>query len=192
MCELLHYIRLNIVDKTTNPLVRAARGELPVMVLLKRSANSRHTRNKNDLVRQWSDAFAGQLLSSLQVAFPRYRVVLFSDRNETLMTCHACQIRAVAQADVLIGVHGAGLSNMLYMRPNSAVVELAPYGNDGRCLLGGGPFSRLAAVMSHNYMIHHPVYQEFRWMTKDMTCEFNITRFVTHIHSFLKSINFDR
>mmetsp|Transcript_32252 Transcript_32252/g.44071 ORF Transcript_32252/g.44071 Transcript_32252/m.44071 type:complete len:280 (-) Transcript_32252:93-932(-) len=184
--------RLNIVDKTTNPLVRAARGELPVMVLLKRSANSRHTRNKNDLVRQWSDAFAGQLLSSLQVAFPRYRVVLFSDRNETLMTCHACQIRAVAQADVLIGVHGAGLSNMLYMRPNSAVVELAPYGNDGRCLLGGGPFSRLAAVMSHNYMIHHPVYQEFRWMTKDMTCEFNITRFVTHIHSFLKSINFDR
>ena len=88
------------------------------------------------------------------------------------------------------GVHGAGLSNMLYMRPNSAVVELAPYGNDGRCLLGGGPFSRLAAVMAHNYMIHHPLYGEFKWLTRDMTCEFNITRFVVHIHSFLKSIDF--
>lgn len=97
------------------------------------------------------------------------------------------QIRAFAEADVLIGVHGAGLSNMLYMKPNSAVVELGPYGNDARCLLGGGPFSRTAAVMSHNYMIHHPPYEEYKWMA-DRTAEFNVSRFVVHIDSFLRSL----
>eukprot|EP00981_Chlorochromonas_danica_P002296 scaffold440_cov277-Ochromonas_danica.AAC.30 len=61
-----------------------------------------------------------------------------------------------SKANVLIGVHGAGLGLMLYMSPNSAVIEIAPYGNDGRCLLGGGPFSRLATVMAHNYLIHYP------------------------------------
>ena len=53
------------------------------------------------------------------------------------------------------------LSTSRYMRPSSAVVEFAPYANDARCLPGGGPFSRLAAVMSHNYMMHHPALEEY-------------------------------
>ena len=102
---LLIYIMCNIVlvrvqDNFSRPL---GRGRLPVMVLLKRSSNSRHTRNKSDLVRQWSDAFAARIVQALSAAFPGYRVVLFSDRDEALMMCHECQIRAVAEADVLIG-----------------------------------------------------------------------------------------
>ncbi len=56
-----------------------------------------------------------------------------------------CQIRAFAEADVLIGMHGAGLSNQVYRKPNSAVIELCPYPNDDRCLLGGGrgPFIKI-------------------------------------------------
>jgi hypothetical protein len=88
-----------------------------------------------------------------------------------------------------VGIHGAGLSNQLYMKPNSAVVELCPYPNDGRCLLGGGPFSRIAAVMSHNYMIHHPPHDEYKWLLKEMASEFDIKRFIIHINSFLQSVN---
>jgi hypothetical protein len=99
-----------------------------------------------------------------------------------------CQIRAFAEADVLIGMHGAGLSNQLYMKPNSAVIELCPYPNDGRCLLGGGPFSRIAAVMSHNYLIHHPPKEEFKWILRDRTSEFDIGRFTLHIHSYLQAL----
>lgn len=160
----------------------------PVMMLMKRSANSKHTRNGHDSVRQWTDAFALRIMQHLRAAFPTHRVVLYSDKNETMMKCHACQIQAFAEADVLIGVHGAGLSNMLYMRPNSAVVELAPYGNDGRCLLGGGPFSRLATVLAHNYMIHHPRFEEYTWIVKESASEFNISRFANHISAFLQSI----
>ena len=160
----------------------------PVMMLIKRSSNAKHTRNGHDSVRQWSDGFAQELLGQLQLAFPSFRLVLFSDRNETLMRCAACQIQAFAETDVLIGVHGAGLSNMLYMKPNSAVVEIAPYGNDGRCVLGGGPFSRLAAVMGHNYAIHFPLYGEYKWIAKESVSEFDSLRLVDHIMNFLASI----
>jgi capsular polysaccharide biosynthesis protein len=99
------------------------------------------------------------------------------------------QVEAFARTDILIGIHGAGLGMALYMPPNSAVVEIAPYGNDGRCLLGGGPFSRLSAVMSHNYMIHHPTYEEWKWLPAK-TSEFNLTYFMIHLQSFLTSIDF--
>lgn len=158
------------------------------MILIKRSANSQHTRNGHDLVRQWSDDFTIRILNSLKEAFPSYDVSLFTDKNETLMRCHSCQIEHVAHADVLIGVHGAGLANQLYMKHNSAIVELGPYSNDGRILLGGGPFSRLAALLSHNYMIHHPPHEEYTWIA-GKTSEFDISLLVKHMKSFLSSLN---
>lgn len=93
--------KLGIYRESTESVARTRR---PVMVLLKRSSNSKHTRNKSDLVRQWSEEFAASLVAALERTFPRYRVVLFSDRNESLMTCHECQIRTIAEADVLIGL----------------------------------------------------------------------------------------
>jgi hypothetical protein len=110
----------------------------PIMLLLKRSSNSRHTRNGHDLVRQWNNDFTMLLMDELQRTFiDHYDIRIYSDRNESVMKCFECQIQIFHEAKVLIGVHGAGLSYMLYMQPNSAVVELAPYPNDGRCLLGG-------------------------------------------------------
>lgn len=190
-------LKLPSMRQTTNRIVQppitttasANKRYRPVIVLMRRSATSQHTRNKHDSARQWNDAFTERLLLSLRMAYPSFDVRLYSDRNETLMTCFSCQVETVAKADVLIGVHGAALSMMLYMPPNSAVIEIAPYGNDGRCLLGGGPFSRLAAVMAHNYMIHHPLYEEFAWKN-DRTSEFDLDRFLLHTTSYLRSIQF--
>jgi len=92
------------------------------MVLLKRSVGAKHTRNNHDLVRQWSDEFAEKLLSALKESFQSYDVKLFTDKNSTLMDCHMCQVEAIAHADVLVGVHGAGLAHQLYMRPNRFAV----------------------------------------------------------------------
>ena len=149
-----------------------------VMLLIKRSSGSKHTRNGHDLVRQWSDSFASQIVSELQKAFPSYQVRLFSDKNVSMMSCHICQVSEFSTANVLIAVHGAGLGNQLYMKPNSAVVEIGPYANDGRILLGGGPFSRLAAVMGHNYMIHHPPHEEYKWFPREGVSEFDIGKLV--------------
>ena len=183
------FFQLLDIHQSHAPPRQQQQQQRPVMMLMKRSSNSKHTRNGHDSVRQWTDSFSLKILSQLRETFPRYRVILFSDKNETMMKCYSCQIQAFAEVDVLIGVHGAGLSNMLYMKPNSAVVELAPYGNDGRCLLGGGPFSRIASVLSHNYMIHHPRHEEYMWIIKEAASEFNISRFVGHIDAFLQSID---
>lgn len=39
-------------------------------------------------------------------------------------------MEAVQQTDILIGVHGAGLTNVLWMKPGRVVVQLIPYGWD--------------------------------------------------------------
>jgi hypothetical protein len=161
----------------------------PIMLLMKRSTGAKHTRNAEDLVRQWNDGFTDKLFNALRNQFPEYEVKLFNDKDVNLMECFGSQIKAFAEADVLIGMHGAGFGNQIYMKPNSAIVELCPYLNDGRCLLGGGPFSRAAAVMSHNYMIHHPPKKEYKWILKDKTSEFNIERFIIHISSYLQSLD---
>eukprot|EP00605_Chrysophyceae_sp_TOSAG23-4_P001612 GSChrysophyteH1.ASY1.ANO1.1772.1 assembled CDS len=162
----------------------------PIMLLMKRSANTKHTRNGFDSVRQWTDEFAHMTLDALKEAFPSFDVQLYSDRNTTLMHCLECQIRSFAQASVLIGMHGAGLANMIYMPPNSAVMEIAPYSNDARCLLGGGPFSRAAALLGHNYAMHHPRSEEYKWLLKERASELDIPRLILHMSSFLRSINF--
>ena len=94
----------------------------PVMLLMKRSTGAKHTRNSEDLVRQWSENFTERLMSALRSQFPEYDLRLFSDKDEKLMTSHGSQIKVFAEADVLVGMHGAGLSNQVYMKPNSAVV----------------------------------------------------------------------
>ena len=40
-------------------------------------------------------------------------------------------LRRVRAADVLVGMHGAGLTNAFFMRRRSALVEVRPYGFDG-------------------------------------------------------------
>lgn len=73
----------------------------PVMMLLKRSANSPHTRNAADLARQWSDAFALRLVADLQRRFePHFDVQLFSDRDHRLMTCFLCQVERMRNVQV--------------------------------------------------------------------------------------------
>lgn len=43
----------------------------------------------------------------------------------------AADVRAARAADVLVGTHGAGLTNSFYMRRGSSLVEVRPYGFEG-------------------------------------------------------------
>ena len=163
----------------------------PLMVLIKRSWGAVHTRNRRDNIRQWSETFAHNMVMAMRSAFPSFQVVLYSDKDEKLMECAHCQIDFIAKAKVLVGVHGAGLMHQLFMQPNGAVVEIGNYANDGRLLVGGGPFSRLAVLLAHNYMVHYPPYGSETVMTfRERVSSFNITNFVEHLDSFLRSISF--
>jgi hypothetical protein len=175
----------------------------PVILLMTRSPVTGFGRNKGDPVRQWSPEFISRFQEQLTASFPSYEVKIFSDTDSAVMSCLKCHAKIFSEADILIGVHGAGFANQIYMKPNrsvlqrlsdphlpppthsfrSVVVEICPFGNDGRCFLGGGPFSRGAFVLSHHYLVHQPPYEEFRWLKR--SSEFNLSRLVEHLRSFL-------
>ena len=62
--------------------------------------------------------------------------------------CMSCQIRTYASTDILIGLHGAGLTNIVFMPPNSLVIELAAQ-FDGRMQPVCGYHGPLAGKSSH-------------------------------------------
>jgi hypothetical protein len=37
------------------------------------------------------------------------------------------QVKDVASAGLLVGVHGAGMTNLMFLPPNGAVIELFPF-----------------------------------------------------------------
>ena len=43
------------------------------------------------------------------------------------------QMKALRSLDVLIGMHGSGLDNAIFLHPGSVLVQLLPYKNDHRC-----------------------------------------------------------
>lgn len=55
------------------------------------------------------------------------------------------QLRVVRETDVLVGVHGAGLTHGMFLRPGSAMVEILPGGLEHR------GFRNLARQMGHGY-----------------------------------------
>ncbi len=57
------------------------------------------------------------------------------------------QIQTARNCDVLVGQHGAGLSHMLWMKPGSHVVEIAP----PLPIQVQEIFSRLANILGHSY-----------------------------------------
>lgn len=55
------------------------------------------------------------------------------------------QLRIASETDVLIGVHGAGLTHGMFLRPRSAVVEILPPDLDHK------GFRNLASYLNHGY-----------------------------------------
>jgi hypothetical protein len=83
----------------------------PSIVILRRGA-SPFTKNQGDYrYRRWPKESLPIIISTLKRQLPGHRIDLFSDLNMTLMNCRECQIRMFYEADIVIGIHGAGLTN---------------------------------------------------------------------------------
>ena len=85
------------------------------------------------------------LLFILSLIF--YQVILLNSHDSYWTNCMTCQIRMYANTDILIGLHGAGLTNIIFMPPNSLVVELAAQ-FDGRMQPLCGYHGPLAGISS--------------------------------------------
>lgn len=126
----------------------------PTVLVLTRSPGP-YTQNKADYTtRRWPKDKFPLMLQALQENFPKHTIELFSDQNKTLMTCPLCQAEAFFRADVVVGMHGAGLSNAMFMRPGSVLVEVV-YDFDARHAPIIGIFPRLSGVIGlHHYTVY--------------------------------------
>mmetsp|Transcript_12592 Transcript_12592/g.30916 ORF Transcript_12592/g.30916 Transcript_12592/m.30916 type:complete len:540 (-) Transcript_12592:141-1760(-) len=86
---------------------------------------------------EWTNQFAEK--------FPSHEVVWFKSSNSSLMLCKICQVRVFQNADCVAGAHGAGLSNMMWMRRGSTVIEFSPH--EGDSLI----YAEMAFSLGHRY-----------------------------------------
>jgi EGF domain-specific O-GlcNAc transferase len=85
------------------------------------------------------------------------------------------QIQVVHDSDVLVGVHGAGLTHALWLKPAVSVVEILPYG------LNHKGFRNLAQLLGHSYFSIHATENKVggrrrrrkrdKWHTEDVVVE---------------------
>lgn len=165
-------------------LVGPNKDEKPIVLVLGRS-KSKYSARKGDITRLWPMDFYEQLLQNITKSFPNRIVVPFSDRNVTLMSCITCQIELFSRATLVIGMHGAGLSNMMFMPTGGTVIEICP-GLDGRMLPASGPFSRLAMATGMKHIMYHLTKETMQFSRQGT--RFDISRFIYSIKKFLNMI----
>jgi len=133
----------------------AGDSDKPVVVLVKRGA-SKFTQNQGDFkIRRWPPQLGGAaaVRDALAEQFPEHSIQIFSDSDFTMMMCQACTVQLFHRADVVVGIHGAGLTNCIYMKPGGVVVEGIPQ-YDSRHAPITGIFPRLSGMMG----LHHYTY----------------------------------
>ncbi len=85
--------------------------------------------------------------------FPSSRILSITDADAYSANCYECEIRGYREADVLIGYHGAGLTNVMFMKPGSILVEVTGE-FDARMMPKCGYFGPLATIFG----VHHLIY----------------------------------
>jgi len=132
--------------------------------------------------REWSAAFARKLASALRARFSSHEVVV--RRSSSTQTTFTNDVLLYSDADVLVGLHGAGLTNAMFMPAGSVVAEITGYW-DGRMLPLCGYFDSFFAAFG----IHHYIYSFDSFSSsKDTPVDLSIPDFVEGFAAFFSQI----
>lgn len=94
------------------------------------------------------------LIENLKKTFSDHNIVIHSsDAIYHPDFCMACEIMELTKADILLGMHGAGMTKQMFMPAGAVVFELSPHLNDAQMPLCGY-YGNLAAMYGH----HHYLY----------------------------------
>ncbi|RYH19207.1 glycosyltransferase family 61 protein [archaeon] len=145
------YGMLGIKEKPDFSWITPRKGSI---LILTRSPGA-FTQNKADYMhRRWTKDQLSEMVDVLKASYPDKPIEVFADTNRTLMTCPLCQAQMFSEADLVIGYHGAGLSNMMFMKPGGVVVEVVYY-YDSRHAPVVGIFPRISDIIGLNHLIYY-------------------------------------
>jgi hypothetical protein len=119
--------------------------------------------------RDWSDRTTQRLSSALQSAVPQHDIVIISSAKQKKGAgrCLHCDFLHWMTADIVVSAHGAGMTNLVLVPPNTVVIEIAGEVKDVNLPVCGyyGPLSSL--VGGHHYLYVHDMSPPFPSATPD-------------------------
>lgn len=135
-----HILKQFAIDYQTNPKINCQ--SLQIFLLVRHNYVA-HPRNPTGKVsRQLPNE--QQILDELKKRFAQYPNINFTTNHFENMS-FAEQLKIIINTDVFVGVHGAGLTHVLFLKSNRALIELVPH----RQL--GDHFSLLASMNKVKY-----------------------------------------
>eukprot|EP01042_Synura_sphagnicola_P008355 gene8355-10710_t len=108
--------------------------------------------------RNWDDATLERVTKALKKAFPdHHQVVLSSKDAKSPDYCLACDVLTYTRADILVGAHGAGLTNVMFLPPHALLVEIVGEFKDVNMPVCGyyGPMASMFGI-HHFLYVHAP------------------------------------
>ncbi|RYH21098.1 glycosyltransferase family 61 protein [archaeon] len=109
----------------------------------------RYTNDTRSSARKWINETARHVVRAFTRHFPTHQVILLNGLESLSLSE---EIALYNQADVLVGAHGAGMTNMMFMPPNSLIVEFV-----GRLVDVNMPvcgyYGPMAAAFGHHHYI---------------------------------------
>ncbi|QPG94344.1 hypothetical protein C2857_005739 [Epichloe festucae Fl1] len=122
-----------------------------------------------------------ELIESVKKAVPHIRLEIVDFAKFSI----AEQFKMVRETDLLVGVHGAGLTHIMFLPPGSAVVEILPSGFAHR------GFRNLAQMLGHDYFrahakMHGDASGESQWQFDAVEIEEH--RLVDLLHNATRSL----
>lgn len=98
-----------------------------------------------------------EYISNLKSKFPAVKIELVNFAAISF----AEQLKIVHRTDILVGVHGAGLTHGMFMPPGSTMVEILPPG------VAHKGFRNMAKLLGHNHFSSHAIHRPDQAATGD-------------------------
>ena len=105
----------------------------------------------NETWREMNNTSFDLLYNSIKYTFINYNIIIMNSFNNY---SYSEEILLYNQADILIGLHGAGMTNLMFMKPNGLLVEIVGE-FEGRILPLCGHYGPFAAIFNINHYIYY-------------------------------------
>ena len=171
------------VHAITESSYNSSRKNIIILARLKLKGGDHRTWGSRD----WDKEQTKLVIEAFQRAFPSHNVICHdSEAIQNDNFCMGCEFMEMKNAEVLVGLHGAGLTKNIFMPPGGLLVELSPSYNDAQMPLCGY-YGNMAFMNG----LHHYIYAyNFNEPETEPVQILNMTDVILQVTEFYQFVNF--